>query len=44
MNKKQKEKIKSKRLALTPMLPKQYSANQRANIRAREKEILQGGK
>ena len=43
MNKKQREQKKSKRLVLSPMLPRQYNARKRAEIRAKEKEIL-GGK
>ena len=41
MNKKQR--AKTKRLTLTPMLPKKYNSRERAEIRAKEKAIL-GGK
>ena len=36
-----KKKSKKKRIYLTPMLPRNYSAKRRAEIRAKEKEILQ---
>ncbi len=42
MNKKQR--AKNKRLTLSPMLPKSYSAKQRAEIREREKQIIKGTK
>ena len=42
MNKKQRSK--NKRLTLTPMMPRQYNARKRAEIRAQETAILRGGK
>ena len=42
MNKEQR-KNKVKRLYLSPMMPKRFSSRERAEIRAKEKEIL-GGK
>ena len=44
MNKKQREQKKSKRLVLSPMLPRQHNARKRAEIRAQETAILRGGK
>lgn len=41
MNKKQRSKRKT--LTLSPMLPKKFNSRERAEIRAKEKEIL-GGK
>ena len=44
MNKKQREEKRPKRLYLSPMMPRQYSSAERAKIRAKEREILKGGK
>ena len=41
MNKKQR--AKTKRLTLTPMLPKKFNKKERGEIRRKEREIL-GGK
>ena len=44
MNKNQREKKKTKRLTLHPMMPREYSSKERERIRAKEREILKGGK